>query len=383
MNRIHVPKRPNWQQRCEEAGFTFHSVGGIYWNEGVCYEFSASEVDFIEDATEELYGMCLKAAGHVIDSKQLSRIGFTDSSFQKMIEQSWREGQPGIYGRFDLAYNGNELKLLEFNADTPTALLEASIAQWMWLEDFMSMTKVSGLDQFNSIHERLLNAFGSLKRIDGDRRLYFSCIRDSDEDMMTTEYLRDVASQVGFDTVFINIEDIGISDIQHGFYDLYGNEIKWLFKLYPWEWLSQEEFGKKLYQCDTLFCEPPWKAMLSSKAILGILWEMFPGHPLLLETHFSSDEFSGNGLVKKPFFSREGANITLIQPDSVELSTTGTYGSEGYVYQAFFPLPCMEEKNYPVIGSWIIDNKPAGMGIREDDTEITKNTSRFVPHYFI
>jgi glutathionylspermidine synthase len=37
---------------------------------------------------------------------------------------------------------------------------------------------------------------------------------------------------------------------------------------------------------------------------------------------------------------------------------------------------------YPVIGAWIVGDEPAGIGIREDDTPITRNTSRFIPHYF-
>lgn len=68
--------------------------------------------------------------------------------------------------------------------------------------------------------------------------------------------------------------------------------------------------------------------------------------------------------------------------EKATFSTEGTYGKEGFVYQQYCPLPSFDG-NYPVIGSWIVDGKPAGIGIREDDTPVTKNTSRFVPHYFI
>lgn len=50
------------------------------------------------------------------------------------------------------------------------------------------------------------------------------------------------------------------------------------------------------------------------------------------------------------------------------------------IYQAFQPLPHFGD-SYTLIGSWIVDDEACGMGIREDNTLITKDTSRFIPHY--
>ena len=62
-------------------------------------------------------------------------------------------------------------------------------------------------------------------------------------------------------------------------------------------------------------------------------------------------------------------------------SSRASYGEEGFVYQGVAPLPD-STADYPVIGSWIVGDEPAGIGIREDDSPITRNSSRFVPHYF-
>jgi glutathionylspermidine synthase len=59
--------------------------------------------------------------------------------------------------------------------------------------------------------------------------------------------------------------------------------------------------------------------------------------------------------------------------------TEGQYGKEGYIFQELFELPNFNG-NYPVIGSWAIGQEPAGMGIREAQSLITDNLSRFVPH---
>jgi glutathionylspermidine synthase len=72
--------------------------------------------------------------------------------FAALIEQSWNDDEKSLYGRFDLSWNGEgEPKMLEYNADTPTALLEASVVQWYWLQEVFRSTT-----SFNSIHERLI-----------------------------------------------------------------------------------------------------------------------------------------------------------------------------------------------------------------------------------
>jgi glutathionylspermidine synthase len=371
--------RNNWQSIVSEQGLTFHTHddGSPYWSEGTYYSFSSKEIDIIEQATNDLHSMCLKAAQHAIDNNRFGDMGIPDFAIP-IIKKTWEEEPPAIYGRLDLAYDGtNPPKLLEYNADTPTSLIEASVIQWFWLQDSYPKS-----DQFNSIHERLIAKWKELRsHIRGDI-LYFAHLDDeATEDIMTASYLRDTAEQAGFKTGGILMKDIGWDAEGNRFADLESNTIISLFKLYPWEWLIHEEFGRHLIDSfDSMqWMEPAWKMLLSNKAILPILWELYPDHPNLLPAYMDGP----HGLtefVKKPKLSREGANIT-VQNGGTILKTDGDYGEEGYVYQAMAPIP---EFNgfYPVIGSWMIDQEAGGMGIRESRNLVTDNKSSYIPHLF-
>jgi glutathionylspermidine synthase len=188
--------------------------------------------------------------------------------------------------------------------------------------------------------------------------------------------------QAGWDARPVFIEDLGWNGER--FVDLEEEPIEALFKLYPWEWLVREQFGSHLLSRPAAMIEPAWKLLLSNKALLVVLWELYPGHANLLPARFDEHGL-GREYVKKPLLAREGSNVTM-RTRAGEQSVEGTYGAEGFVYQALAPLPDFgspQSPRYPVIGSWIVGDAPAGIGIREDDSPITRNTSRFVPHYFV
>ena len=361
--------RKDWQTKVEEIGFHFYEIDGqTYWDESVYYEFTAEEVDCLEEATETLYGMCLELVDHCVRN-DLYRVLAIPEPYWEYVKASWRKKAPTIYGRFDFRYDGrSEPKLLEFNADTPTALFEAAVVQYYWLQDFDA-----ALDQFNSIHEKLLDVFKDAVRpvMDG-RTLYLSCVKETLEDLTTVEYLRDLAMQVGMATEHIFVDDIGYDHDAGKFVDLEGRTIERLFKLYPWEWMLTETYGPYLLTTDIFCLEPAWKMILSNKAILPLLWEMYPNHKNLLPSYFTPPKGRGR-FVEKPFFSREGEGIYVTADFSRPKEKT--------IYQAYDELPCYSG-NYPVIGSWIIGSQAAGMGIREATTPITTNWSRFVPHLF-
>jgi glutathionylspermidine synthase len=372
MRRENHTPRANWRERCEEAGFSFHSMGGTYWDESAAYVFSADQVDQLESVSAEMHHLCLQAVKEVINSKRYAEFAIP-GPFQDLVAQSWNRGDPSLFGRFDFSWDGaGEPKLLEYNADTPTALLEASVVQWHWLEDTHK-----DADQFNSLHEKLVARWEKLREALGGGVLHLACVKGNDEDFGNIEYLRDCALQAGWDARQLFIEDLGWNGEQ--FLDLEDEPVRSLFKLYPWEWLTREEFGQHLLARPAAMIEPAWKMLLSNKALLVLLWEMNYGHPNLLPTYFTPQQF-GADYVKKPLLSREGANVTIRSRGTVR-EQPGGYGGEGFVYQAIAPLPSFEGR-YPVIGSWIVGEEPAGIGIREDDSPITKNSSRFLPHYF-
>lgn len=379
MKRHHIKPRPDWQQSLERMGFDYHSIDGNYWQENAYYAFDTKQIEILEHATETLHAMYLEVAYDVVKRGDYARLGIHDR-LATLIEQSFLAQEACLYGRFDLSYDGiHAPKLLEYNADTPTALFEASVAQWYWLKERSSL---SFADQFNSIHEQLVLSWQNLKNKNW-QKVYFSASAGCQEDFVTCRYLQDTAMQAGIETAYLPLQAIGWCQTSNRFVDLNDTPIDYLFKLYPWEWLVDEPFGQYL-TAHTTYLEPAWKLLLSNKAMLCLLWEAFQGHPNLLPCYFSAEPL-GKQFVKKPFFSREGANIYLVDGDYQE-QCDGIYGAEGYVYQALQRLPqFINQKNqsvYAVIGSWVIEHTPAGIGIREDNSLITKDSSLFVPHIF-
>ena len=152
-----------------------------------------------------------------------------------------------------------------------------------------------------------------------------------------------------------------------------------VFKLYPWEWLIFDEFGHNIVEDknNAHWLEPSWKMILSNKAILPILYELFPTCEWLLPAYFDSVDLTS--YVKKPILSREGANVTMVKNNKYVAHTEGDYGEEGFIYQQLAELPNFDG-NYALIGSWVIGQEAAGIGIRESNNLITDNGSRFLPH---
>jgi len=375
MRREKSAPRPDWQQKVEQLEFTWHTIDGQpYWVEDHCYSFTSAEIDGLEEVTAELHRISKLAVEKVIKDKLWDRFNIP-KEFAAYIETTWRRPDPEIYGRFDLLYDGTSApKLLEYNADTPTALYEAAVIQWYWLQDVKPKA-----DQFNSIHERLIDAWkGVLKLLPSRGLMHFTCDVDAPEDFGTTEYMRDVASQAGLKTQGLALADIGWNGQR--FTDLDEQHIQAIFKLYPWEWLLKDQFAQYVMNDTTAFIEPAWKMIMSNKALLPLLWEMFPDHPHLLPAYHTPAQIKGD-YVKKPIFGREGANVSIVA-GAASVATAGPYGAEGFVYQAYKPINPFDGF-YPIVGSWVIAGQPAGIGIREDSQAITGNTSRFVPHYFV
>jgi glutathionylspermidine synthase len=371
--------RTNWREDCEAIGFTYHSVDGVYWDESRCYRFTADEIDELEAAAAELHARSLDAVEHIITRNRFAALAIPEA-WRGRVARSWRAKEPSLFGRFDLVWDGTGApKLLEYNADTPTALLEASVAQWRWLEQAIRPVHPDA-DQFNSLHEKLIASWRAFAIIwSGTVPVHFTCAGDSEEDCGNLDYLRDCATQGGVDARFVAISDIGWDATAGVFVDDRNAEIRYLCKLYPWEWLATETYGPHLLASTLPVIEPCWKMLLSNKGLLPILWELFPNHPNLLPAHFDANSLSGD-FVEKPLLSREGANVTIHRGGET-IAADGEYGGEGRIYQAYAPVPRFGD-DYVTIGAWIVGDQPAGIGLREDASPITRNTSRFVPHYF-
>jgi glutathionylspermidine synthase len=390
VRRHTITPRKGWQRNVERIGLTYHTLedGSPYWDESAYWEFSAAEVDRLEAATAEIQRLALSAGDVILEREWLGRLQIPEAAWPA-IRATWRSEPPALYGRLDLAYDGRQIKLLEYNADTPTGLVEAAVAQWYWLEECFPK-----LDQFNSLHEKLVAKWKDLLPY-VSQPVYFSH-DGADEDAMTIAYLQDTAQQAGLKTTALGMRQVGWEKRQEQLVDLHGAPIRTLFKLYPWEWLLKESFGPHaLATMNTAeqepvsgkvqWIEPIWKMLWSNKALLAILWELFPDHELLLPAYLDGPRKMQN-YVRKPLLGREGAGVSVfrnwawVEGAAVDEST-GTPDSTGFVNQGLASMGQADGRT-AVFGSWLVDGEPAGMGVRESEGMITTNTSRFVPHVF-
>ncbi|MGY5049149.1 glutathionylspermidine synthase family protein [Streptomyces sp. 900105755] len=394
MERRATEPRPGWQRTVEEQGLIYpltrHPDGALrpYWDESAYYVFTLDEVEALEETVEELHAMCLAAADQMVKENRFADLGITDPRVAAAVTESWhrRTELPSLYGRFDLRYDGTgPAKLLEYNADTPTSLVEAASAQWFWMED-----RFPGADQWNSLHERLVAAWRKqAPLLPPGAPLHFahSSADELGEDLMTVAYLKETADQAGLATDWIPVEEIGWDSLSGRFVD---NELRFIrscFKLYPWEWLTTDAFAAHVLDTldngggtgTTMWIEPAWKMLLSNKALLAILWELYPGHPNLLPAHLDGPRelAATRGYVSKPLLGREGAGVRVHAPGAEPVVR-----DEPCCYQELAPLPAFDG-NHVVLGAWVVGEEAAGLGIRESSGLVTDDYARFLPHVIL
>lgn len=384
MKRIATQERPDWRTTAEDAGFVFHTMyGEPYWDETSAYQFSLDEIEFdIEDPSTELHKMCREAVDHIVSSEQLmDRMGIPDN-MKDLVKNSWQKGEQELYGRFDLVYDGNApAKMLEYNADTPTSLYEAAVFQWQWLEEMLKLGYIPpGSDQFNRIYDALTERFATL--FEPETHVHFTSVggQENIEDFGTVETLAWAAKDAGMTSHYVSIENIGMST-NGQFVDDESRVIGSLFKLYPWEDMLRDTYATSIAGSNCRFIEPAWKALVSNKGILPVLWNMFPGHKNLLPAYWANESHKLVNYVTKPIFSREGASVRIFENGKLtETSVNQEYDQNSMIVQEYCPLPVFDGYR-PIIGSWVVGQTCVGIGIREDQSRITQDLSRFKPHY--
>ncbi|KAL2071748.1 hypothetical protein VTL71DRAFT_12983 [Oculimacula yallundae] len=409
MRRVPIEPRPNATRLVQSQGLVYAAPADqahLYWTDDRYYSFTSEEIQLLERAGKEVFDMCCEAAEYLVNHPEIitSKMAIPAFALQQ-IKESWdREPAWGsVYGRFDICFGGLEHpdprlrvpKFYEFNADTPTSIIEASTIQWLWLEH-----TGYGNDQLNSISEKLIEAWKRNltlveKKLGHSVTVHFAFENDSlGEDGLNTILLMDTCQQAGWKTKCINICDISLSSHDGRFYDRQKQHIDVIFKLYPWEFMVNESFGEACFKDmanigGTVWIEAPYKMLWSNKAIFAVLWDLFKDDPRsqwLLPTYFENEApASLTSYARKPIFAREGADVILKEDNKViHDATTGQYGEEGYILQELALLPNFKDlqgaSHYAVLGLWFVDGESAGLGIREEDTPITRNSSQFIPH---
>ena len=371
----------------ENIGFSWHTDedGSDYISDTlVCVK--ENEANAYYEASNELYEMFIAAAQNVIDNDRFDELGIP-FNLVEAIKMSWENDVHWhLYGRFDFAggLDGKPIKLLEFNADTPTALFESAILQW-------AILKQNNMDenhQFNNIYECLMENFKRLITLDDDTSLFqnyyqgwkilFSSIAGNKEEEITTKLLAYIANEAGFETNFSYVDEVEFSD-EGIFKD--GINYEYWFKLIPWEDIAIEEgdlamlLTQIMRNQKAIILNPAYTLIFQSKGIMKILYELYPNHPLLLET--KDQPLTGKTYVKKPVFGREGANISIVKGEQILKENEGSYVNNKFIYQEYVELNSHENEFYQAGVFFAYEG--CGLGFRKGGM-ILDNSSKFVGH---
>ena len=374
----------------EDIGMTWHTDhDGSDYISSELVRVSGDQAEAYYAAANALYDMFVAAAGQVVTQRRYAELGIPENLIE-LIEDSWAKDDLHLYGRFDLAggLDGLPIKLIEFNADTPTSLFETAIVQW-------AILRANGMDetrQFNNVHEMLRDQFRRLVTGNDpldlfrmryrDQAILFSSIRDLAEDERTVRYLQEIAHEAGFYNDFSYLDEVGFIADQ-GVFNKDQQLADWWFKLFPWEDIggSEAELTAILEQIAgggrTRFINPAYTLLFQSKGLMKVLCELYPDSPYLLHTDFTPP--ARGGYVRKKMFGREGANMTLMGADGQTLAATdGPYSARGDIYQELAELPRDSAGNYYQAGVFYVW-EACGLGFRRGGM-ILDNLSKFVGH---
>lgn len=374
----------------ESIGFGWHTdLDGSRYISNELVSITQDEAEAFYEATNELYDMYVAAAEYVINNDLFHELGIP-FNLVDIIKASWENDVHWhLYGRFDLAggIDGKPIKLIEFNADTPTSLFETAIIQW-------AMLKFNNLDeaaQFNDVYEALVENFKRLITLEEDTsrfdeyyegwKILFSSIAGSSEDENTTRLLEAAARDAGFECDFAFVDEVSFDDENGIFWN--GQNWEYWFKLIPWEMIAIDESDLALIikniikNQKAIILNPAYTLLFQSKGIMKILWDLYPNHPLLLESSF--EPLKGKKQVKKPFLAREGANVSIINSDgSIEIQNDGEYANGKFLYQEFADFAKDENGNSYQAGMFFAFEGCA-LGFRKGK-DIIDNYSKFVGH---
>lgn len=348
---------------------------------------SEQEAEQYYVAANELYEMFIEAGQHVFDTNRLEELGIPEN-LHKLVKYSWNnDKQWHLYGRFDLSggIDGKPIKLIEFNADTATCIPETAVVQWASL-------KANNLDesqQFNTLYERLVENFREIQRQNPnfEPTLLISTMRDYPEDDTNMQVLGEAAKEAGFEIAFEYIEEVEFSPIE-GIYkqnsqDGSFTKYDYWFKLIPWEYIGWDEpeladiLTNMVINQKAVILNPAYTLLFQSKGILKVLWELYPNHPLLLQTE--NKAIQGKASVEKVLFGREGANVRILSADGYALEKNdGEYFEQNTVFQEYTEFLQDKSGSYYQAGVFFA-GEACGLGFRKGG-KIIDNKAQFCGH---
>lgn len=362
----------------------------------------------LEQATNELHGLFMHATEYVLNNDELLGKFNLPAAILPKIRHSWDNRLNHlITSRFDFALTKEGLKVYEYNCDSASCYMEAGKVQGKWAQHYRV---TDGEDGGKDLFAELVQTW---KKHDTIGVIHILCDNDPEEQYHAL-FMQDAIRAAGLSSKLL----IGLSgltwDAQGDVVDADGVRIEWVWKTWAWETaldqiredlqantLSASDSGAQTYEpswvagqavklSDVLLhknimvFEPLWSLIPSNKAILPVLWQLFPHHPLLLNASFTlTDELQNSGYVAKPIVGRCGANIAIFDhEDNLLEATKGKFSEQNKIYQELCPLPLVD-RYYTQICTFSAAGFYAGSGIRADTSMVINKASDCLPLRFV
>ena len=378
----------------DEAAF-MRSMGGAFLSSVAAdrnryFSISRTAQQELKRATNELHALFLHATHTVLTTPELQKHFNIPDVLWPRIRQSWdNRRNEMITGRFDFCLTEAGLKLYEYNADSASCHMECGKVQGKWAEYYRCET---GVDAGEDLYDQLVTAW----RKTGITGTVHILVDDVDEERYHALYMQDAMTAAGIRSKCLTGFEGLAFNAHREVEDADGELIEWVWKTWAWE-TALEELRQQLLsnpdqppasprlldvltRPDTMVFEPLWTVVPSNKAILPVLWDMFPDHPYLLESRFRLNEgLRQQGYVSKPIAGRCGQNIRLHDADSGLIDETGgAFEQQNLIYQAICPLPRIAGYNVQLCTFSVAGNY-AGSCVRVDQSPIITTHSDVLP----
>jgi glutathionylspermidine amidase/synthetase len=363
------------------------------------YCISETALAELRRATNELHALFMHAAGYVLsDDSRLEAFNIPRALWPR-IHQSWdnRRTQT-ISGRFDFSLTEQGLKVYEYNCDSASCHMEAGKIQGKWAEHYGCD---DGDDPGAKLQELLSAAW---RHSDVDDVLHI--MQDTDpEETYHSLFMQEAMTEAGIRSKIIRGVDGLRWETDGGIADADGERVKWVWKTWAWEsaldqlkaeceddevelaqlraarnTLRRPRLVDVLLRKEVMVYEPLWTLIPSNKAILPVMWTMFPEYPYLLDTAYElTNSLRQTGYVVKPIVGRGGANISIFDnKDKLRAETAGRFDDRDLVYQQLFSLPQSGGFNVQ-ISTFTAAGRYAGACIRVDESPVITLKSENLP----
>lgn len=389
--------------KMEKEGFTWGSLlENDEWNQYMSpslYTMTQSHWETIREATVRIHAVFQKTWRIIQENHELLfRLHLPPSAWNAVLADSQNE-LFSYFCRYDLIVTQDGVKVIEANVDTPTGLVEPSVAN-------RYICEAHNVSHPNSIEEKLIQAWEKIKKhygIQPDDKVFYTSYGDHEEDRQTVHFnLKHCLNQ---SIEYIPVEDIIVSHL--GLYSAKGEKINYLYRLYPLEYLNEDVdadgklighmFLDHIATGNVKIINPPSAFLIQSKATLALIWELAEKgyysveerewiQSYFLPTYFTPDPFKsqGSSYVSKPIWGREGGGVSIVEVDNLEEDRTEYYYNQPKIYQEYVEMPTQTIGTWDnvytgrlLFGSHMIGGEPAGLFLRVGE-RITGNLSMFM-----